>query len=205
VNTRALSVRASQRGIVLIASLLLLLVVTILALAMFRSMGLGEKIAGNVREKQRALHAAEVAEQYAEWWLSTPGFASQAPSLCSATASANVSISSVLICNNALNNPAALPWTAIGAGGAQVGFTYYPNASGATATNMNIATATNGSYANSYSAPPAFYIQYLGIAADNAGVVYKIDAVGYAGNSLSVAVVESTYEVGSGVTNLGGL
>lgn len=198
-------VRAGQRGIVLIASLLLLLVITILALTMFRSMGLAEKIAGNVREKQRALHAAVVAEQYAEWWLSTPGISSQAPSQCSTTASANTSISSLLVCNNALNNPAALPWTAVGAGAARVGFTYYPNATGATATNMLVASPTSGSYANSYYATPAFYVQYLGPAADGGGNVYKIDAVGYGGNAISVAVVESTYEIGSGVTNLGGL
>ena len=37
---------------------------------MFRSMGLDEKIAGNMRDKQRALNAAETAEQYAENWLS---------------------------------------------------------------------------------------------------------------------------------------
>ncbi len=46
--------RGRQGGMVLISSLLLLLVVTILALAMFRTMGLAEKISGNVREKQRA-------------------------------------------------------------------------------------------------------------------------------------------------------
>ena len=61
MSMRQVSGRGRQHGIVLIASLLLLLVITILALAMFRSMGLGEKIAGNVREKQRALHAAAVA------------------------------------------------------------------------------------------------------------------------------------------------
>jgi len=68
--SRHLNTRTRQRGLVLVSSLLLLLVVTMLALAMFRSMGLAEKISGNVREKQRALHAAVVAEQYAEWWLS---------------------------------------------------------------------------------------------------------------------------------------
>ena len=203
MSARPRRVRPGQHGIVLISSLLLLLVVTILALAMFRSMGLAEKIAGNVREKQRALHAAVVAEQYAEWWLSTPGFATQAPSACAAPASANVAVSNVLICAFPLDNsPATLPWTS---GGNLVGFTYYPNATGATATNMNIATATGGSYANSYYAPPTFYIQFLGVANDKGGNVYKIDAVGYGGNALSVAVVESTYEVGSGVINLGGL
>ena len=53
----------------LVTSLLLLVIITILALSMFRSFGTQEKIAGNLREKERALHAAVSAQQYAEWWL----------------------------------------------------------------------------------------------------------------------------------------
>jgi type IV pilus assembly protein PilX len=193
------SMRTRQRGIVLISSLLLLLVITILALAMFRSMGLGEKISGNVREKERALHSAVIAEQYAEWWLSSSINSSQAPVACSATASANVSASNVLICINALTSSVTLPWTS---GGNPVGFTYYPNATGATATNMSFTADASGSYANTYYASPAFYIQYCCQAADGQGSVYKVDAVGYGGNPLSVAVVESTYEIGSAVRDL---
>src|SRR5712675_1995916 len=64
------SLRASaQRGVALISSLLLLIIITILALSMFRSFGTQEKIAGNLREKDRALHAAASAQQYGEWWL----------------------------------------------------------------------------------------------------------------------------------------
>ena len=43
----------SERGIALVSSMLLLLIITILALSMFRSLGTQEKIAGNVREKDR--------------------------------------------------------------------------------------------------------------------------------------------------------
>jgi type IV pilus assembly protein PilX len=208
----ALKLRARQCGMVLVSSLLLLLVITILALAMFRSMGLGEKISGNVREKTRALHAAVVAEQYAEFWLSSPGNAAAAPVVCNAPASANLGSTQVLICSNPINptpitlipNPQTLPWTD-GSGG-QLGFTYYPNSATTAATRMVFNTPdSNGSYANSYQAPPAFYIQYVGPAADGGGSVYKIDALGYGGNYLSAAVVESTYEVGSAVKNLGGL
>jgi len=191
--------RAHQGGIVLISSLLLLLVVTILALAMFRSMGLAEKISGNVREKQRALHAAIVAEQYAEWWLSSTGNSSQPPVVCNATANANLGVTNVLICSNSIVNPASVPWVS---GGVPVGTTYYPNAG---STVMSFTADANGSYSNAYAGPPSFYIQYLGLGADGGGSVYKIDAVGYGGNSLSVAVVESMYEIGSGVNNLGGL
>ncbi|HEY6454450.1 MAG TPA: PilX N-terminal domain-containing pilus assembly protein [Steroidobacteraceae bacterium] len=199
MSARHLSRRARQRGIVLIASLLLLLVITILALAMFRSMGLGEKISGNVREKERALHAAVIAEQYGEWWLSSSGNSSVPPVVCSATASANVAASNVLICSNALTSAVTLPWTS---GGNPVGFTYYPNATGATATNMIFTADASGSLSNTYSAPPAFYITYVGPAADGGGSVYKVDAVGYGGNALSVAVVESTYEIGAAVRDL---
>ena len=196
--------RARQHGLVLVSSLLLLLVVTILALAMFRSMGLQEKIAGNVREKQRALHAAVVAQQYAEWWLSQSTNSGQSPVLCNATANANLGPTQVLICTNALANPVTLPWTS---SGATVGTSYYPNNALSPATSMSFVAASNGSLSNTYysGALPSFYIQYLGQSADGGGSVYKIDAVGYGGNSLSVAVVESTYEIGSAVTPRNGL
>ena len=199
MSGRRTSRRKRQNGLVLISSLLLLLVITILALAMFRGMGLAEKIAGNVREKQRALHAAVVAEQYAEWWLSSTGNSLQPPVVCNATANANLGPTNVLICSNSIINPAAVPWAI---GGVQVGTTFYPNLG---STAMSFVADANGSYANTYAGPPSFYIQYSGQAADGGGSVYKIDAVGYGGTSLSVAVVESTYEIGSSVRNLGGL
>ena len=70
-DTRTQGTRNAQCGMVLISSLLLLIVVTIIALSMFRSFGIQEKIAGNMREKQRALSAAVSAQQFAERWLST--------------------------------------------------------------------------------------------------------------------------------------
>ena len=54
-----------QCGMVLITSLLLLVVVTLLAVSMFRSFGIDEKIAGNIRDKQRATAAAESAVVFA--------------------------------------------------------------------------------------------------------------------------------------------
>src|ERR1700688_3832095 len=91
-----------QTGMVLVTSLLLLIVVTLLAVGMFRSFGLDERIAGNVREKQRALHAAETAEQYAEYWLANGN--SSAGGNCAAGPL------SVQVCSNALTNVTQLPW-----------------------------------------------------------------------------------------------
>ena len=67
--TRAYRPPQLQRGVVLVTSLLLLVVVTIMALSMFRGFGIQEKMAGNMREKQRALQAAVSAQTYAEQWL----------------------------------------------------------------------------------------------------------------------------------------
>jgi type IV pilus assembly protein PilX len=201
MNTRSLKGRGRQGGIVLIASLLLLLVVTILVLAMFHSMGLGEKISGNVREKQRALHSAMVAEQFAEWLMSSGNIVPTLVTCNAPTVASNTAYTTVQTCKNGINpstvlpfnpNAAILPWT--DGSGHSLGTTYTLPAS----TPMYL-SAHNGSLSNTYSYAPAFYIQYMGPAADGGGNVYRIDALGYGGSPLSVAVVESTYEIGAGV------
>jgi type IV pilus assembly protein PilX len=179
---------------VLISSLLLLLVVTILAVAIFRNFGMEEKIAGNQREKERALHAAESAQQYAEWWLSSGQ--GTAPILCSILVPATQG----QVCSNTLpsivpnGNVANIPWQI---NGANVGVTYAP-------PNM-ILTQAGG--VNTYFQTPVFYISYLGLTADSKGtnykLLYQVDAASYGGSANAVAVVESTYYVTSGVCNLG--
>jgi type IV pilus assembly protein PilX len=184
----------AQRGIVLISAMLLLLVVTIIALSMFRTFGMQEKISGNMREKQRALQAAVSAEQYAEYWLSSTGAVS-APITCSSVLNANLNEGQ--ICANKLpivvvgQDVTAVPWK-IGAN--FVGVNYTP-------PNMRISTTTSVSALNTtnptYFAAPIFYISHMGKSADTsiAGEIYQIDAVGYGGASNTAAVVESTYAV----------
>jgi type IV pilus assembly protein PilX len=169
-----------ERGLVLISALLLLLVVTILAVAMFRSFGLDEKIAGNVREKGRALQAAESAQQYAEWWLSQGNGGTGI--ICNSLVPANIG----QVCANPLASVTTVPWLN---GTAPVGVTYTP-------PHMTVnATAAAGTDYTS----PTFYIRYLGLAPGGFGSVYQVDAVGYGGSPNAVAVVESFYSVSSGV------
>jgi len=193
----------------LVTSMLLLLIVTILIVAMFHSFTTQEKIAGNVREKERALHAAESAEQYAEWWITQGNNAQTGAVTCVAG----------LLDGNAVGNPGQIcsymllsstrpslginvtqvPWTIAGAGGGPVGVTFVP---------AGMAINAAGGYTNNsadYFAKPVFYIADLGVAADGQGEAYQIDAAGYGGSANAVAVVESTYEVAKGVSNLGGL
>jgi type IV pilus assembly protein PilX len=191
MSYRAHGARNAQRGLVLISSLLLLVVVTIIALSMFRSFGIQEKIAGSTREKQRALQAAVSAEQYAENWLS--GNATAAPVAC--TNLLNGNIGQGQICANTLPTVVAdvtsVPWQV---GGAPVGVTYLP-------PSMSISTTTSVSVANvanpTYYATPTFYISDMGPSADASipGEVYQVDAVGYGGSGNTAAVVESTYAV----------
>src|SRR5690242_21879696 len=93
-----------QRGMALVSSLLLLLVLTMLGVGMFRSFGLQERIAGNTRERQRALHAAIVGQSYAEWWLRVNNGANAGQGNTCASGVTTVSLPGTppLICTNAL-------------------------------------------------------------------------------------------------------
>lgn len=184
IKPSAQSSMARQSGMVLVTSLLLLIVVTLLAVGMFRSFGLDEKIAGNVREKHRALNAAETAEQYAEYWLVTVG---GTPIACAAPF---VAINPGQVCSNLLANPAQIPWPA--------GVNYTPSVTSAMNVNQN---GGQGAYYNH----PAFYIAYLGVAPSGLGNIYQIDAVGYGGSADTAAVVEATYIVQSSTKDLGAL
>jgi len=182
--TRFQGLRSRQEGMLLVSSMLLLVVVTILAVSMFRSVGVQQKIAGNLREKQRALHAAESAQQYAEWWLSNGTVAASAPIVCTNLLNANVGQGQ--ICSNKLpavvGSVTAVPWQIAGV---DIGVNYKPPTM----------TVTAMSSAGTYSAPPRFYISDLGKSASGQGEVYQIDAVGYGGDTTAVAVVESTFSV----------
>ena len=166
-----LRLRPRQQGMALITGLLLLVVCTLIGLSMFRSYGMQEKIAGNIREKQRATNAANSTLQYAEWWLTNNALPVAAN--CSGTASATVQI-----CTNALTDPTSWPW----AGG--VTFT------GFNTSNTVSSTASRGTYYNT----PVFYITDLGANKGTpAGEVYQIDAIAWGSTANTVAVVESTY------------
>jgi type IV pilus assembly protein PilX len=179
--------RPAERGIVLISSLLLLLLLTILGLSMFRSFGIQEKIAGNLREKHRALQAAETAQQYAELWL-TQGTNVNTIAVCSTLLNANANQGTV--CSNKLttvvSNIATVPWTS---NGVPVGTSYTP-------PGMNVVAAAGyGTFVQA----PVFYISLLGPSAGGQGTVYQIDAVGYGGTTDAIAVVESTFAINTGV------
>jgi type IV pilus assembly protein PilX len=181
-----------QRGVALVTSLLLLVIITILALSMFRSFGTQEKIAGNLREKERALHAAESAQQYAEWWL-LQGANSATGSTISCTVSVPGTLTTGQICNQTPQQQLGVaavtqvPWP--------IQVTYLPQ-------NMPLLGGPPVVGNPPYFATPAFWITDIGRAADNQGEAYQIDAYGYGSAANTVAIVESAYEVAAGLNSL---
>jgi len=197
-----------ERGVALITSLLLMLIITILALSMFRSFGTQEKIAGNLREKERAVHAAESAQQFAESWLMTGNNAAVGNTTCvtNVILSANANQGQICAPGQQLIGTAlyTIPWNN--------GTQYIPPGMGELNVWVGAATPSNSTWVTgatadtqSYAFPPMFYISDLGAAADAQGEAYQIDALGYGSTTNTVAIVESTYEVSLGVINRGGL
>jgi type IV pilus assembly protein PilX len=166
-----------QHGFALIAGLLLLLVLTIIAVSMFRSYGIQEKIAGNVREKQRAVSAAVSAQQYAESWL----VSGNAPSSGTCTPGV-IAADPGQVCSNALADFTAMPWAR--------GVTFTPFVT----SNLTTVNSTSPALGTYYKAP-LFYITDLNPTIPSATRLYQIDAVGWGGTANTVAVVESTYQV----------
>jgi type IV pilus assembly protein PilX len=193
-----MSTRGSQgqRGFALVTSIILLMIITILALGMFRGFATQEHIAGNLREKERAFHAAVSVQQYAEYWLLSSGVVTGASVTCAAgVLSANAGQEQ--ICNQTLVGAGvtvAQPstWTT---------YTTY-NPLGLVVTGNG--TPTNGD-TTTYAATPGFYIADVGPSADGQGEAYQIDAFSYGSTTNTVAVVESVYELQPGMINRGGL
>jgi type IV pilus assembly protein PilX len=178
---------STQRGATLTIALLLLLLLTLLGVAMFRSFGLQERIAGNTREKQHAFQAAQSALQFGEWWL-TQGNAS------TGTACAGVQ-SATAVCSNAatMATLTAAPWS--------MGSTYVPiNVNGSSPLTIS----TSGGV-GTYFAAPRLYINYLGLGPSGQARVYQVTTIGNGGDANSIAVVQSTYSVTTGIKDLGGL
>jgi len=180
----------TQRGFALMTSLLLLMIITIIALSMFRSFGTQEHIAGNLREKDRALHAATSDQQYAEWWLLQGNNSAIGAIACAAGVLNATPANAGQICNQTLTQ---LGYTVTSPSTWAIQTTYLP-------TGMSVTPGVNGANNDPpYAATPGFYVSDLGPAADAQGEAYQIDAYGYGGSTATVAVVESTYEVQQGV------
>ncbi|NNM51012.1 MAG: hypothetical protein HKM02_02145 [Pseudomonadales bacterium] len=183
-----------ESGFVLLTSLIMMLLLAILAVSMFNIAAKQHHTVAAMRDKQQAMTNAMSAEQFAEWWV-LQGNGSANTGLCTSVAT----VATSMVCTNALTTPAALPWTALDTTGKSqlVGTPYVPPT-----TMMTVNTAGG---ANNIYADPGFYVLNLGTSPDGQGILYQINAYGFGGLPDSVSVVQSTYEVTSGIINRGGL
>ncbi|QAU24264.1 pilus assembly protein PilX [Dyella sp. M7H15-1] len=173
-----------EGGFVLIASLLMLLVMTILAVSMYHSFNEQENIASNTKEKGRAFQLAQSTLQYAEYILVHNSASLAAPINCPAS----TPLTTLTICSNSVNiaNPSSSsnPMT-------------LSNGMAYSSLAPAITLSTTGGN-NTYYADPQFYLEYLGPAAGGlGGQVYQVTALSYGSTPNAVAVVQSTYELSS--------
>ena len=192
-----------QHGMALISALLLLLVITILGVGMFRSFGLQERIAGNTREKEKALHAANTGEAYAEWWLTADNGANATTGVNCSGGTVSAASGGGQVCSNSLatalggaNNITTVPWVI---GGAETAVTYTP---------PNFVLETSTGVVNGYYTTPRYYISFISTSNPKPGIttnVYQIDSLGYGSNPSSVAVVETGYVVSTVRSSQSGL
>ena len=181
-----------QSGIALLTALLILIMLTLLAVAMFRGFGLQQKIAGNVREKERAFQAAENALQYGEWWLSpaNPNPPPQDTGTDCTTSSANITVTTpadMRVCSTPLAKVSdPTNWT---------GALVYTPPKMTVATGGGVAADGNGNTDINYAQPPKLYIAYLGLSPTAKEKLYSVTAAGFGGSTTSTAVVQSVVAV----------
>ncbi len=177
---------SSQRGYVMVLSIIMLLLITLLTVSMAKSFFFEEGMAGNVREKNRSFAAAQAALNYAEGFVQQ-GLSSAVVPTCSTGSQG----STLQVCNAALSTTTASnvsPFTS-----------YFKVPS--TAIPTTYLNPTNTIAQNTYYNAPGVYIQFLGVAPITGAYVYRISAYGYGSTPNSVSILQSTYTVISNTTS----
>jgi type IV pilus assembly protein PilX len=195
-NPPARPVPARQRGVVLIAALAVLLMLTLLSIGMFRGLGLEERITGNSREKQHAFYAAQSALQYAEQQLLSPSLGAPIdclPGIILAPGTITVCDAATAPSLQSLASSSSIgsSWSTIN------GATPYAFPS---STSFTSSTSAAGTSTYLY-ATPQYQVSWLGPDPTTAGgYLYAVTALGYGANANSTSVVQSVYSVVPAVT-----
>lgn len=187
-----------QGGFVLIASLFMLIILTVMAVSMYRNFAVQESVVANTKEKGRAFQLAQSTLRYAEYSL-VNNFSGFAPVTgCTAAPSP---ITTMRICGTTPYT-IAMP-TSSNPEMTLVNGSQYQNMTptlSLSKTGGSLTANTSGVYYDY----PSYYVQVLGTSADGQGTLYQITALAYGGNVNAVATVQSTYELISSVQNRGG-
>jgi len=194
-HTPSKLLQRQQRGVALVVSLVVLLLMTIVGLSIMRGNIFSEKSAGNTRDKQRAFHAAQDALLYGEWWLSNAG-----GDISTKTCSTTSAPTALQVCGYDpgpnTTNISGIQW-----------YTYTPTYMQAQAAgnsnNGGLVTAGSSTSDILYSKYPGIYINCMtctGVPLSTGQVLYRITAIGYGGvggTNGTVAIVQSVYAAGA--------
>ena len=202
MNTIHKSGHRKESGFVLIAALLMLVVMTFMAVSMYRSFTAQQNMAANTKEKGRSFQMAMSTLQYAEYQLLLSGLSNVVATSCTA---APTTPSMFTICpfdpTNTISGSAMQLVGATQGVPAQItnGVLYDPSAD-----DSSIQYSRTGG-AGTYYKQPQYFVVYLGPDPKSTcqAKIYQITALGYGGTSGTVSVVQSTYELTPTVCNLG--
>lgn len=188
-----------QRGVALVVSLIILLLMTLIGLSIMNGNRFFEKNAANTRDKQRALQAAQDALLYGEWWLNYGGGNLNFVACPTTTVPTTLQVCSEDPGTN-MTTISSLPWYS-----GYVPTSMKVQAAG-NSTNGGVADSTSATSDILYSQSPGIYISCItcGTTLGTTGLtVYRITAIGYGGvggANGTVAIVQSTF-ASSGATN----
>ena len=185
--------RRQQRGYVMVLSMLILLLITIMSISMSKSFFMEEGMAGNIREKNRSLNAAQAALTFAEQYAKAT---STAPLGANCTIGGNATTSLALPAIQICTNPASTTTSPNGVTLMPLQG-YFPVAT-LPGINGNITTAGG---TDKYFAAPGVYILLLGTTTGG-GHIYQVTAYGYGGSQNSVSIVQSVFYVTPGTVAL---
>lgn len=201
MNTIHKSGHRKESGFVLIAALLMLVVMTFMAVSMYRSFTAQQNMAANTKEKGRSFQMAMSTLQYAEYQLLLSGLSNVVATSCAA---APTTPSTFTICPFDPTNASGSAMQLVGAtqgAPAQItnGVKYDPSLD-----DTSIQYSKSGG-AGLYYDHPQYFVVYLGTDPRSScqAKIYQITALGYGGTSGTVSVVQSTYELTPTVCNLG--
>lgn len=178
-----------QKGFVLFVVMIFLIIMSMLGITMFGGFIKDQKMAGNMREKQRAIDAAEASLNRVQFWMQQPGNVYTGDWVTGvACTSVTQTGTAPVVCSNVLANPASLPWAS------------------ANTFNSSRITVDAAGARNAYAGSVNYYIQYMGTTTDTppTGGYYRVTSTAQGGNATAAAVLEGLFKVTATARDIGG-
>lgn len=179
--------RQQQKGFVLFLVMIFLIVMSLLGVSMYSGFIKDQSMAGNLREKQRAIDAAQANLDFVASWLQNTNNVYEGGWYTAVNCDTTTQVGNTpVICSNPLLNPVSPSnWSS--------SQTFTPPS-----TTMNVIA---GGGANSYTSNPSYYLQEM--MHSDTTAYYKVTSTAQGGNASAVTVLETIYEVKCSACSIG--